>query len=190
MSANETLGPPPLVKKLEKLEFLFRWVRWFYPKAKEMNPFYLLYYFFPQKILRINGSVPWPVHFTSRVLYHKNIQAGNRIDLGMNAGCYIQARNGIIVGNNTRIGPGVGILSINHHINDYDRWDTAEPIEIGDNVWVGMNAVILPGVKIGDNVAISAGSVVNKDIPSDSIAGGNPCRVVRQKEPYQGETYD
>lgn len=178
-----------LIKKLEKFEFLFVWLRIFYPKAKGINFLYLLYYFFPQKILRINGRVPWPVHFTSRVLYRKNIQVGNFCAPGASANCYIQARNGIIIGNNLRMGPGVGLISANHDLSDYDKWTKNRPIRIGDNVWIGMNSVVLPGVSIGDNAVIGSNSVVKRDILSNSIAAGNPCRIIRKKGPYQGKDY-
>ncbi len=56
----------------------------------------------------------------------------------------------------------------------------AKPITVGDNVWIGGNVVVLPGVTIGDNVVIGAGSIVNKDIPSNSVAVGNPCRVIKK----------
>lgn len=56
----------------------------------------------------------------------------------------------------------------------------AKPIEIGDNVWIGGNVVVLPGVKIGNNSVIGAGSVVNKDIPENTIAVGNPCRSIKK----------
>ena len=56
----------------------------------------------------------------------------------------------------------------------------AKPVTIGDNVWIGGSVTILPGVTIGDNVTIGAGSVVTKDIPSNSIAVGNPCKVVKK----------
>ncbi len=189
LESEEVWAAPPVIEKLERFEFLFKWVRFFYPKAKGVRTPYLLYFFFPQKILRINGKIPWPVHFTSRVLYYKNIEVGNRCDLGYNAGCYIQGRNGIKAGHNVRVGPGVGILSVGHNIDDYDLWDKSDPIIIGSNVWIGMNATILPSVKIGDNVIISANSVVSRDIPSDSIAAGNPCRVIMKKEPYKGKDY-
>jgi len=187
--SEEVLTAPSIIEKLERFEFLFKWIRIFYPKANGVRTPYLLYFFFPQKILRINGKIPWPVHFTSRVLYYENIEVGNRCDLGYNAGCYIQGRNGIKAGNNVRVGPGVGILSVGHNIHDYDLWDKADPIVIGSNIWIGMNSIILPGVKIGDNVIISANSVVSRDIPSDSIAAGNPCRVIMKKPPYQGKDY-
>ena len=59
----------------------------------------------------------------------------------------------------------------------------AKEIKVGNNVWIGGNVVVLPGVTIGDNVVIGAGSIVNKDIPSNSVAVGNPCHVVKKLEP-------
>lgn len=177
------------MRRLDRLEWLFGWLRLFYPRAKGLGVSFLLYYFLPQKLLRINGRVPWPVHFTSRVLYCANIQVGKRCAPGMNANCYVQGRNGIVLGNNFRMGPGSGLISANHDLNDYDRWIEAPALRIGDNVWLGMNAVVLPGVSIGDNVVIGANSVVTQDVPGDSIAAGNPCRVVREKGPYQGLDY-
>jgi maltose O-acetyltransferase len=60
------------------------------------------------------------------------------------------------------------------------RKEWAEPVTIGNNVWIGGGAIILPGVTIGDNVTIGAGSVVTKDIPSNTVAAGNPCRVLKK----------
>jgi len=107
----------------------------------------------------------------------------------MNAGCYIQARNGIRLGNNVRIGPGVGIISAGHSLDDYDVHEDGPPIVIGNNVWIGMNSVILPEVTIGDNVVVGAGSIVTTDIPANSIAAGNPCKVIKPKPPYRGFDY-
>jgi len=107
----------------------------------------------------------------------------------MNAFCYVQARNGIEIGHNFRMGPGVGLISANHDHDDYDRHLPGKPIRIGNNVWIGMNSVIMPEVTIGDNVIIGAGSIVTTDIPSNSIAAGNPCRVIREKSPYRGFDY-
>jgi acetyltransferase-like isoleucine patch superfamily enzyme len=178
-----------IIALIDKFDFFLRWIRLFYPQAKGIHLLYLAYVFVPQKILRINGRVPWPVHFTSRILYPKNISVGNGSAPGLSGNCYIQGRNGIKIGHNVRIGPGVGLISANHDIDDYDRWPSVAPLTIGDNVWIGMNAVVLPGVSIGANVAVGANSVVTKDIPSDSIAAGNPCRVIRKKSPYRGKDY-
>ena len=183
------LGQHPVAAAIERLRFLFVWLRLFYPKATGIPVAHQLYYLFPQKVLRINGRVPWPVHRTSIVLYHRNITVGNRSAPGKNIGGYVQGRNGIIIGHNLRMGPHVGLISANHSETDYDAWDEADPIRIGDNVWIGMNAVVMPGVTIGDNAIIAANSVVTKDVPPNVVAGGIPCRVLRSKAPYEGETY-
>lgn len=149
----------------------------------------MLYNLIPQKIFRINGGVPWPVHFTSLVLHHKEIAIGKNSPIGSNIGCYIQGKGGIEIGDNCRMGPNVGLISANHSPDDYDVWIKKDPIHIGDNVWIGMNSVIMPGVKIGDNVIIGANSVVTKELPSNCIAHGNPCEVVREKSPYKGKSY-
>jgi acetyltransferase-like isoleucine patch superfamily enzyme len=187
---NKRIQKPNIFKLAEKLEFLFFWMRpIFFAKSKGINFIYLLLYFIPQKLLRINGNIPWPVHFTSIVLHPRKIEIGYNSPIGLNCGCYIQGKAGIKVGHNCRMGPNVGLISANHDPNDYDVWIDIGPIEIGDNVWIGMNTVIMPGVKIGNNVIIGANSTVNKDIPDNSIAVGSPCQVVKEKKPYQGIDY-
>jgi len=105
---HEVIEKPGIVKVFESFSFMFRWLRLFYPKAKGIPFAYLLYYFVPQKVLRFNGRIPWPVHFTSRVLNYGKIEVGNRTSPGINSGCYIQAKNGIVIGHNLRMGPNVG----------------------------------------------------------------------------------
>ena len=86
----------------------------------------------------------------------------------------------VTIGNDVFIGPNCGIYTAGHPIDYITRNEGIEygkSITIGNNVWIGGNVCILPGVKIGDNVVIGAGSVVNKDIPSNSVAVGNPCKV-------------
>ena len=89
------------------------------------------------------------------------------------------AGNGIEIGKNFRMGPNVGIIGANHCKADLNRWKKSPPIRIGDNVWVGMNSVILQGVQIGNNVVIGAGSIVSRDLPDNCIAVGNPCKVIK-----------
>jgi len=178
-----------LSKILERFSWIFFWLSWFYPRAKGIPTSHQLYFFFHQKVLRKHGNIPWPAHRLSRILYWKNITTGNRCAPGMNAFCYIQARNGIILGNNVRIGPGVGLISAGHDLDDYDQHTETKPIRIGNNVWIGMNSVVLPGISIGNNVAIGAGSIVTSDIPSNSVAVGNPCKVIKKKAAYKGHEY-
>lgn len=136
----------------------------------------------------IHFNIPWYVHYTSRVVYWRNIQLGENVEPGANIANYIQAGNGIIFGSNIRIGPNVSIISSNHNLDDYDKHDKVKPIRIGNDVWIAANCVILPGVTIGNNVVIGAGSIVNKDIPDNSIATGNPCREIKTKPGYKGKS--
>ena len=88
----------------------------------------------------------------------------------------------IYVGDNTMFGPGVIVATAGHPILPSLRekgYQYNMPVSIGKNCWIGAGAIILPGVQSGDNVVIGAGSVVTKDIPSDVVAVGNPCRVLR-----------
>ena len=185
-SMDKRIHPSKLFLFLERTKSLFIWLHLFYPSAKKTAVAYKLFCFVPQKILRINGSCPWPVHFTSRVLQSKNISIGDRSNPGLNSGGYIQAKNGIQIGSNCRFGPNVGLISANHDLSNYDIWIKEDPIVIGDNVWIGMNTVVLPGTNIGDNVVIGANSTVNGAIPSNTIAVGNPCKVIKQKQAYNG----
>jgi len=87
------------------------------------------------------------------------------------------------IGDNALIGPDVGIYTaghpLHHEIRNQD-YEFALPVTIGDNVWIGGHVVINPGVTIGNNVVIGSGSVVTKDLPSDVIAHGNPCKIQRE----------
>ncbi|HHF2994174.1 TPA: sugar O-acetyltransferase [Vibrio diabolicus] len=98
----------------------------------------------------------------------------------------------IYIGNSVMIGPNVTLATAGHPIEPELRREVAQfniPIYIGANVWIGANSVVLPGVKIGENSVIGAGSVVTKDIPSNVVAVGNPCRVLREIGEHDKEFY-
>ena len=98
----------------------------------------------------------------------------------------------IYVGDYTMFGPNVTVATAGHPINPELREQAYQyniPIHIGKNCWIGAGAVIVPGVTIGDNVVIGAGSVVTKDIPSNVVAVGNPCKVLREIGEHDREYY-
>lgn len=110
---------------------------------------------------------------------------GNHIRLG--AGCYINCScnfiddGDIYIGERVMFGPGVTIATVGHPIAPELRgYMYCDPVTIGNNCWIGANAVICPGVTIGENSVIGAGSVVTKDIPANVVAAGNPCTVIRE----------
>lgn len=112
--------------------------------------------------------------------YGSNISAGN--GLFMNYGCVILDCNTVEIGDNVLCAPYVQIYTAYHPVEPDIRLtgrELAAPIKIGNNVWIGGNAIICPGVTIGDNTTIGAGSVVVKDIPANVVAAGNPCRIIR-----------
>ena len=176
----------------KKLDFLvFGWIiNWLYPEYYRpkygYQRYYILFfhYLIPQKIFRLNPKVKWPVHFTSKVHSPEKIKKGILCDPGDNINNYIQANNGIIFGSNIELGPGVSIISSNHKSNNLRQHTKGKPITIGNNVWIGANSTILQEITIGNNVIIGANSLVNKDIPDNSIAVGNPCKVIKNKEIY------
>ena len=89
----------------------------------------------------------------------------------------------VSIGDNVFIGPNCGFYTSGHPL-DYETrnkgLEYAKPIKVGNNVWIGGNVCVMPGVTIGDNVVIGAGSVVTRDIPSNVVAVGNPCKVLKQ----------
>ena len=112
---------------------------------------------------------------------------GNHIEVGenfyANVNCIMLDVGKITIGDNVLFGPNVSIYTAGHPIHPESRnsgYEYGIPVTIGSNVWIGGSCVILPGVSIGNNVVIGAGSVVTKDIPDNVCAAGNPCRVIRE----------
>ena len=98
----------------------------------------------------------------------------------------------IYVGDYTMFGPNVTVATAGHPLNPELRSKAYQynmPVHIGRNCWIGAGAVVLPGVTIGDNTVIGAGSVVTKDIPSNVVAVGNPCKVLREISDHDREFY-
>ena len=113
--------------------------------------------------------------------YGYNIEIGENFYSNVN--CVILDGALVKFGDNVFIGPNCGFYTAGHPLNIKKRnagLEYALPITIGNNVWIGAQVCVLPGVTIGDNCVIGAGSIVTKSIPTNSIAVGNPCRVIRK----------
>jgi len=109
----------------------------------------------------------------------ENIRLGTRVFINQN--CTLYDLGGITIGDDVMIGPNVSLITSGHPIAPSRRRDgvTAAPIVIGRNVWIAAGVTVIGGVTIGDNSVVAAGSVVTRDVPRDSLVGGNPARVIR-----------
>ena len=113
--------------------------------------------------------------------YGYNIEVGENFFANYNLIILDVAK--VKIGDNAQIAPNVSIYTAGHPIHPDSRnsgYEYGIDVTIGDNVWIGGNAVIMPGVTIGNNVVIGAGSVVTKNLPDNVIAIGNPCRIIRE----------
>ena len=113
--------------------------------------------------------------------YGSHIEAGKNFFANYN--CTIIDVAKVTIGDNCQMAPNVAIYTAGHPLHPVSRnslYEYGISVTIGDNVWIGGNTVILPGVHIGSNTVIGAGSVVTKDIPDWVVAAGNPCRVIKK----------
>lgn len=120
---------------------------------------------------------------------------GRKVSIGHNSGLglstWLSARGGITIGDNVMMGPEVMIFTTNHRIDDLNRPMNQqglrdEAVVIGDDVWIGARAILLPGVHIGSGAVVAAGAVVTRDVPPGAIVGGNPARIIRRRFPENG----
>lgn len=113
--------------------------------------------------------------------YGRHVEIGNNFYANMD--CIFLDVNRIIIGDNVMVGPRVSFFTAGHPTDAGVRSKDLEfglPIVVEDNVWIGGNSTILPGVTIGKNSIVAAGAVVTKDVPNNTIVGGNPAKVIRQ----------
>lgn len=110
--------------------------------------------------------------------FGKNITFGK--DVFINSCCHFQDQGGITIEEGVLIGHNVVLATINHALEpEKNRINCYAPIHIGKHVWIGSNAVILPGVTIGDWAVVAAGAVVTKDVPARTVVGGSPARIIK-----------
>lgn len=142
--------------------------------------FYLLDFWF-RKIMRQNSGVRWAVHHTATIHSPHKMSVGKGVFPGDSPGVYINANNGIHVGDFTNLGPNVGLVSSNHDFINNDAIVAASPIRIGNFCWLGMGAIVLPGVQLGDFTIVGAGAVVTKSFEEGyCVIAGNPARIIKQ----------
>ena len=126
------------------------------------------------------NSIIWPPFYCS---YGKNTYLGDHVFL--NYMCTILDNNEVRIGNHVMIGPLVQIYTVAHDLQAEARiqgWEVAKPIVIDENVWIGGGAILLPGVRIGQNAVVGAGAVVSRNVPENTVVAGNPARVIREIE--------
>lgn len=129
-----------------------------------------------------NKSIYWPVHKNSEVTHPQNIYVGINSNVGTRSGCYIQGNGSIWIGNYVKFATNIGIISGNHGLYNDMIHDNKE-VRIDDYCWIGMNAVILPGVHLGPRTIVGAGSIVTKSFPEGyCVIGGNPARKIKDLE--------
>lgn len=145
---------------------------------------------FRQKVLGYNHEAYWPMNFTSRVTHAQNILVGKGSFPGYMPGCYIQGIGRIIIGKYSIFSANVGIISANHNLYDNSIHEKGE-VHIGDYCWVGMNAMILSGVRLGDYTIVGAGAVVTRSFPEGyCVIGGNPARVIKHLDKDRCKRYE
>ncbi len=134
------------------------------------------------KRVRFVGK-PWATQLT--------VEKGAVLEIGdntfINAGVGIAARHRVSIGANVKIGPRTSILDSTYHQLDVnDDPSSSRPIVIANNVWIGTRCTILPGVTIGENSVVAAGSIVNKDVPKNVLVAGIPAKIIRELEIPEG----
>ena len=151
--------------------------------------FYITDFIF-RKILRQNSGVKWAIHHTSTIHCPEKLIRGKSVYPGDSPCVYINAVNGVSIGDYTNIGPNVGIVSANHHFVNNQIQPVESPIKIGDFCWVGMGAVILPAVELGNFTIVGAGAIVTKSFKEGyCVLGGNPAKIIKYLNREECESY-
>lgn len=136
-----------------------------------------------QKILGFNRFVPWPMQHTSTISNCKNIEFHiDDLNNFQSPGCYFQNFSAkIILGKGTYIGPNVGLITANHDFYNLQTHKKGKNITFGKDCWIGMNSVVLPGVVLGDNTIVGAGSIVSKSfVKGNVVIAGNPAKIIKE----------
>ncbi|MDN6137732.1 sugar O-acetyltransferase [Corynebacterium sp.] len=127
------------------------------------------------------------IHAPINIEFGTNLRCGNRVFINFNATILAQAP--ITLGDDVMIGPNCSLITVGHPVADHQMrrggWEQAKPISIGENTWLGANVTVLPGVSIGKQCVVGAGTLVTRDIPDNSLVLGSPGTVVRTLDDSQ-----
>ena len=127
------------------------------------------------------------IHAPINIEFGTNLRCGNRVFINFNATILAQAP--ITLGDDVMIGPNCSLITVGHPVADHQMrrggWEQAKPISIGENTWLGANVTVLPGVSIGKQCVVGAGTLVTRDIPDNSLVLGSPGKVVRTLDDSQ-----
>ena len=157
---------------------------------EEMSVGYYLTDFWFRRIMRQNAGVKWAVHHTSTIHCPERLLCGKSVYPGDSPGVYINAQNGIKIGDYTNIGPNVGLVSANHDFVNNDVHGVTDAISIGKHCWFGMGAIVLPGVALGDFTIVGAGAIVTKSFKEGyCVIAGNPAAVIKQLNRTECEAF-
>lgn len=165
-----------------------KYLKGYYFEQKRMG-WYWAYKGLKGRLFGPNKNIPWPVNNNTIVAHPENIHFDiNNINIFQSPGCYWQNHDGkIFIGKNSYVAPNVGIITTNHNVYDLSKHDSGKDIILGESCWIGMNAVILPGVKLGTHTIVAAGAVVTKSFPDGNcIVGGVPAKVIKKLEIEKG----
>lgn len=136
-----------------------------------------------REILPEESAVPG-LHVPLNLEYGCNLVCGERVFI--NFGATILAQAQVTLGNGVMVGPNCSLITVGHPVNDHEMraggWEIAKPITISENTWFGANVTVLPGITIGKNCVVGAGTLITTDIPDNSLVLGTPGRVVRKLE--------
>lgn len=145
-------------------------------------PFFALKKFFLARLGITVGRQSY-IHTPVKFFSLRNLSIGDNSTV--NPQCYLDARSGIRIGNNVNIAHNTKIYTLGHNINAPDLPLVGRPVEIGDDVFIFSNVIILPGVTVGKGSVIFPGSVVVKDVPAYSVVGGNPAKFIKERNRIQ-----
>lgn len=162
-----------------------------YLKGKDFNRYFytngwrwVLESVFIQKVIGYQRHIPYPVSFRSQFMNWENIHfSPDDLSNFQKGGCYFQAASDahITIGKGTCIAANVGLITANHDLYDLSKSAPGKDINIGEECWIGMNSVILPGVTLGNHTIVGAGSVVTKSFPDGYIViAGNPAKKLKE----------